>query len=91
MLEGSSFEGPAGEVDKVYAGFFELDAQILAVFWRLAAGLELDAVHFHADDEFGVVDAPLHFIDDLKYDATAVVEISTIFIRAVVAYQRDGV
>jgi hypothetical protein len=34
MFEGAAFELAAGEVDKIDAGLFELDSQVLAVLGR---------------------------------------------------------
>ena len=72
------------QVDEVYLGFFEGDAEVPTIFGRLAAGLEFDGVDFDADDEGGIVDALFDFFDDFEDYAAAILERSAVFVGAFV-------
>lgn len=84
VLKSPALERATGQIDEIDARFLELDAQVLTVLGRCAAGLELDAVDFDADDEARVGHAALYLGDDLEDYAAAVCKVAAVFVGAFV-------
>ena len=88
VLERTPFESAAREINEIDFGLLEFDAQVPAVIRSRAAGLEFHRVDLDTDDEAWVVDAAVHFFDDLEDDAAAVIEIAAVLICALIG--REG-
>lgn len=73
--------------NEIHSCFLELDTEVTAVFRCLSAGLEFDAIQFHAYDEFGVGDTAMDLLNDLKDDSAAVLKRATVLVRAFVGGQ----
>lgn len=74
VLKRPSLERPSRQVHEIHAGLFHLETEALAVVGSLTAGLEFDRVELDADDERGIIHAPLDLIDDFEHDPAAVLE-----------------
>lgn len=55
---------------------------------QVRTGLELDRVQFDADDEGGIVHTSFDLLNDFEDNPRAIVQITTVLIRALVCGER---